>query len=128
MLHAHVIIDNSPPPSCLQVDEWVRTAIAERLYPILRKHFSPPVITTVAATKEAEEAKVPAAAAAAAIPASGSPDAEVEVCAYSFRDIFFVKYEAVEGGQRSVGLHRDGSSLRSVVVCTYFLVPQKQCY
>jgi len=25
--------------------------------------------------------------------------------------MFFVKYEACEGGQRSVGLHRDGSSL-----------------
>ena len=30
---------------------------------------------------------------------------------FRFRDLFFVKYEAVEGGQRSVGLHRDGSSL-----------------
>jgi|EP00505_MAST-04D_sp_SCG-Rhode-Island_P002355 hypothetical protein len=28
---------------------------------------------------------------------------------FAFRDLFFVQYHAVEGGQRSVGVHRDGS-------------------
>ena len=31
---------------------------------------------------------------------------------YAWRDLFLVKYSAAEGGQRAVGLHRDGSSLR----------------
>ena len=30
---------------------------------------------------------------------------------FSFRDLFFVKYEACEGGQRSCGTHRDGSTI-----------------
>ena len=43
---------------------------------------------------------------------SALKEAQTDEVDYVFRDLFFVKYECAEGGQRSVGLHRDGSDLR----------------
>lgn len=104
----------------------MRATAAERLFPLFRQHFapaSPPVApppttgeraTTAALSPiplQGEEGETSAGNSTPLPPGEkeeGETDGEV---AYLWRDLFLVKY-AADGGQVSVGLHRDGSSLR----------------
>jgi hypothetical protein len=92
-----------------QVDTWVRATAAERLFPLFRKHFSAAARPAAALATLAEIDVV--APAALPPPADNPPSSSaVPAVSYVWRDVFLVKYAC--GGQVSVGLHRDGSSLR----------------
>jgi hypothetical protein len=84
--HAAYPTTDMPSYRVVPLDSWVRSAVADRLFPQVAAHFT--------------------------LPSSpGDADGRTIERQLSFRELFFVKYEARAGERTELPLHRDGSVL-----------------
>lgn len=84
--HASYPTTDMPSYRVVSLDSWVRAAVAARLFPQVAAQFTLP-------------------------PSPGDTDGKTRARQLSFRELFFVKYEARAGERAELPLHRDGSVL-----------------